>query len=179
MRCQASGQGARQVTAQLLKGGLTRNVIGQLYAGVVSTSICSVAIGSLYYLTFCTAKRAAESASSAASKPSKQQGKQQLEQKQQQKQQQGKQQQQQQEDELPYLSDEGDYRPHVLLASITSSAISSSSRHGAPDQQQSPASPETVAAAGDKEKGDSLGSNLFASCAAALVGALVEAPVEL
>jgi hypothetical protein len=59
VRCQATGSSARQVVAGLLRQGLTAQVLQQLYAGVVSASLCSVAVGSLYYLSFCTAKRMA------------------------------------------------------------------------------------------------------------------------
>lgn len=68
VRCQASGCGVAAILKDMLRNGITISVMQQLYAGVVSASICSVAIGSLYYLTFCAAQRLATTFAEAKTK---------------------------------------------------------------------------------------------------------------
>lgn len=131
VRCQATGCSVGSVVKDLLGGGLNIRVFQQLYAGVVSASICSVAIGSLYYVSFCMSKRFAHRIF-AESQP---------------------------------------VTPSPGLAQ----------GHAAAAQSSISASHQTTVVSTVKVEGESnkLAVNLFAAVTAALVGALIESPVEM
>lgn len=57
VRCQATGTSARDVVRKLLAKGSFLTVTRQLYAGIFGAALCSLAVGSLHWSTYCTAKR--------------------------------------------------------------------------------------------------------------------------
>lgn len=60
VRCQTTSSSAAKVVADMLRangGPLSPALWRQLYAGAVGASLMSVAVGALYYSSFCAAKR--------------------------------------------------------------------------------------------------------------------------
>lgn len=158
VRCQATGHSAMFVMKDLLKHGWGLHVLRQLYAGVVPASICSVAIGSLYYFSFCAAKRVsintvsgwekqaavATGATAAGTAVGS--------------------------DTAVIHGPVKDMHHDSVLASICSA------------EAMSPTNGSAAAMPGTEESLQPQGrlmANMMAACGAAMVGAMVEAPVEL
>lgn len=163
VRCQASGSSVRQVLAGLMHQGVTPRLVSQLYAGVVSASLCSVAVGSLYYLSFCAAKRMAlasadKQAAAAAAGGSTH-------------------------------AASGSHAADALTAPGFASISATHSHTHSTQHRQQQQQPEPVLATSpatsttdsstSTTSSSSTRANIIAACCAALVGAAVEAPLEL
>jgi solute carrier family 25 (mitochondrial S-adenosylmethionine transporter), member 26 len=169
VRCQASGMSTAAVVRQLLASG-SGTAVRQLYAGVMGASVASIAIGSLYYATFCAAKRGAvkmlgDSSSSNSSHADAN----------------GATHQHQQAPECM-----GQQRRHLPAPGVDHShdaaaaaRCSSSSTSTSSSNASCTAGDVHGASTGGNNLSSGLAANLLAACAAATVGALVEAPLEL
>ncbi len=160
VRCQAAGCSAAVVMQELLRGGLNIKVVQQLYAGVISASLCSVVVGSVYYLSFCESKRCiARLAQARSAQPSTQPST------------------PPSPGSTPSPAPLPPSAPSAAKGPTTTAATTSTTTAAAAVTASAAGGPGAASVAAPPS--DSLSINVLAAVSAALVGAIIEAPVEL